>query len=166
MASSGTVDGVSLFDVKGGVRLAEGAGSALPPQRAPPAAPEAVLQLGQMRFKMLPDLTRACAQLLLAVRGTRVLTDARLLPRVRSLARAGVGHRAGGVDHRGRRRQDHARARDQHGVLRACSHRLLRPRADLRRVQVDDVKAKFGLVMSPYADRCQAALAPYREGVR
>ena len=65
MASSGTVDGVSLFDVKGGVRLAEGAGSVLPPQRAPPSAPEAVLQLGQMRFKMLPDLTRACAQRLL-----------------------------------------------------------------------------------------------------
>ncbi len=54
------MEGVSLFDVKRGVELMEGAGSQLPPQRALPTASEAVLQLGQMRFKLLPDLTRAC----------------------------------------------------------------------------------------------------------
>ena len=58
VASSATVDGVSLFDVKGGVKLMEGAQSPLPRQRALPAAPEAVLQLGQLRLKLLPDLTR------------------------------------------------------------------------------------------------------------
>jgi hypothetical protein len=31
---------------------------------------------------------------------------------------------------------------------------------------VDDVKQKFERVMSPYAERCQDALEPYREGVR
>ena len=62
VASSGTVDGVSLFDVKGGVKLMEGAQSVLPKQRALPTASEAVLQLGQMRFQLLPDLTRACAK--------------------------------------------------------------------------------------------------------
>jgi hypothetical protein len=53
------VDGVSLFDVKQGVKLMEGSQSVLPPQRALPTAHEAVLQLGQMRLKLLPDLTRA-----------------------------------------------------------------------------------------------------------
>lgn len=51
---------MSLFDVKGGVKLMEGGQSVLPPQRALPTAAEAVVQLGQMRFKLLPDLTRAC----------------------------------------------------------------------------------------------------------
>lgn len=62
VASSGTVDGVSLFDVKGGVKLMEGAQSVLPKQRALPTASEAVLQLGQMRFQLLPDLTRTRPQ--------------------------------------------------------------------------------------------------------
>ena len=34
------------------------------------------------------------------------------------------------------------------------------------RAQVDDVKQKFERVMSPYAERCQDALEPYRDGVR
>jgi hypothetical protein len=34
------------------------------------------------------------------------------------------------------------------------------------RPQVDGVKQKFGRVMSPYAERCQDALEPYRDGVR
>ena len=37
----------------------EGAQSVLPPQRALPTAHEAVLQLGELRLKLLPDLTRA-----------------------------------------------------------------------------------------------------------
>ena len=31
---------------------------------------------------------------------------------------------------------------------------------------MDDVKQKFERVMSPYAERCQDALEPYRDGVR
>ena len=58
IASSATVDGVSLFDVKGGVKLMEGAQSVLPPQRALPTAHETVVQLGELRLKLLPDLTR------------------------------------------------------------------------------------------------------------
>ena len=53
------MEGVSLFDVKGGVKLMEGAQSVLPTQRALPTASEAVVQLGQLRLKLLPDLTRA-----------------------------------------------------------------------------------------------------------
>ena len=49
---------MSLFDVKGGVKLMEGAQSVLPPQRALPTAHEAVVQLGELRLKLLPDLTR------------------------------------------------------------------------------------------------------------
>ena len=83
---------MSLFDVKQGVKLMEGSQSVLPPQRALPTAHEAVLQLGQMRFKLLPDLTRACPLALPApaarkkTHKMRALTRAAASPRAASRA--------------------------------------------------------------------------------
>jgi hypothetical protein len=58
-ASTGTVEGVSLFNVRGAVELAKGTKDKLPVQRAlPVAAPtEGVLQLGRMSLRLMPDFT-------------------------------------------------------------------------------------------------------------
>ena len=59
VAASNTVEGVSLFDVKGAVKLMEGSRSELPKQWVPKPSPEPVLQLGRLNFRLMPELTRA-----------------------------------------------------------------------------------------------------------
>ena len=58
-ASTGTVEGVSLFDVRGAVELAKGNQDVLPVQRALPVLKEGegVLQVGRLSLRLLPDLT-------------------------------------------------------------------------------------------------------------
>jgi hypothetical protein len=59
MAADPAVSGASLFDVKAGLKMMEGGASALPPQRALPSVADSVVQLGQLRLRLLPDLNRA-----------------------------------------------------------------------------------------------------------
>ena len=56
-ASTSTVEGVSLFDVRGAVKLMDGSSSPLPPQRALPSSTDAVLEVGKLRLRLLPELT-------------------------------------------------------------------------------------------------------------
>lgn len=53
------MEGVSLFDIKGAVKLMEGSQSPLPKQVVLPQHQSAVLRLGSLNLKLLPDLTRA-----------------------------------------------------------------------------------------------------------
>jgi hypothetical protein len=59
VAASNTVEGVSLFDVKGAVKLMEGSRSELPKQWVPKPSTEPVLQLGRLNLRLMPELTRA-----------------------------------------------------------------------------------------------------------
>lgn len=54
--------GVSLFDVHAALELARGAGTELPPQRAPPPPPPPVVLFGRP-FRLLPDLSPGRAML-------------------------------------------------------------------------------------------------------
>jgi hypothetical protein len=72
-ASSGTVEGTSLFDVKAAYKLIDGTDATLPRQRAVAPAPETVITLGNKLFRVFPDFTPGRALVwgtLLAVWGT------------------------------------------------------------------------------------------------
>lgn len=55
-ASTSTVDGATLFDVKAAPRLMEGSQSVLPPQRTIKSAPSLV-EIGSVKLRLLPDFT-------------------------------------------------------------------------------------------------------------
>ena len=61
-ASSGGSSGVSLFDVRGALKLASGAASELPVQKALPAPSSTVMLLGKP-FRLMPDASPARAML-------------------------------------------------------------------------------------------------------
>jgi hypothetical protein len=54
-ASTATVEGVSLFDVRGALKLAQGGQDKLPVQRSLP--PPQMVMLGGVRLKLMPDYT-------------------------------------------------------------------------------------------------------------